>query len=247
MDCSPIAIDLTAEYRRERAELIHRYIARKPTTRERLAVNAAASLAVRYRFATTDRSINGDELVKLLAAAAARGLVRVLGAVNKGDLSKANSIGPLTEMLPRPVQALGGGPVDLTKLTDDELDQLEGMVAKAGISAARPPDSDAARIRELLDMNEALNALVRQTEERATYAAQGEATALRLRDQAIEASRDMQARLEAVEAAARRVGHGADSGQQKSESATVSTSARAIVEPVSNVVPIDRRGTPVLE
>jgi hypothetical protein len=130
---------------------------------------------------------------------AARGLVRVLNDINNGDTAKAASISALEGMLP-PKLALAGGQIDLTKLSDDEIDALVGMHMKAGTAPAEP-GSERAEIREFLDMNEGLRAERDRANERAAIAGQAEQVAKRLRDSAVEAYHELRVKLEAAEAA----------------------------------------------
>jgi hypothetical protein len=69
IDSSPAAVVESREYRRTRQALIHKFIARKPSTREARAVNTAALLVCRAEAAATDPNASPDMLAKLNAAA----------------------------------------------------------------------------------------------------------------------------------------------------------------------------------
>jgi hypothetical protein len=174
----------------------------------------------------------GIDALSLTAVAIAKALAKALGT----EPLDPNVIADLTALLPPPPLAPGAGHIDLSKLTDADLDALEAMHMKAGVSGPPPePGSDRATINELLAMNEGLRAQCDRVEERAAIAEQSEQMYKRMHDEGVEACRDLRARLEAAEAAAWRTAHTepqqAAPGQRE-----------PIREQPSNVVKLDPRG-----
>lgn len=133
-------------------------------------------------------------------------LARALAVALATEPVNPATITALTGLLPPPLSH-PGGVLDLSKLTDAELDRVEAMrdevdslLAKAG---SVPPDltADAAHVAELLTMNRGLNELVARTEERVRIAEQSAAMYRRMTETASETCAELRARLAQVTAA----------------------------------------------
>jgi hypothetical protein len=62
-------IETTREYQHFRRSLVHRFVGKKPTVRERVALDNVARLMTRAHFASADPASSPDMLCKLAAAA----------------------------------------------------------------------------------------------------------------------------------------------------------------------------------
>jgi hypothetical protein len=63
------ALEASVEYKHVRRSLVHRYVAKKPTVRERVALDNCARLLTRCHFASGDPSVSPDMLSKLNSSA----------------------------------------------------------------------------------------------------------------------------------------------------------------------------------
>jgi hypothetical protein len=157
----------------------------------------------------------GLDALSVTQAAIARALATALCT----DPISPTAITSLTSLLPPPAGQLVPGHLDLSRLSDDELSTLEGMIERAGTAAPPEPGSDRAVINELLGLNEGLRAQCERANERAAIAEQSEQMHKRMHDEAVEACCDLRARLEAAEAAAWRAGHGEPPGENAAPTA----------------------------
>jgi hypothetical protein len=63
------ALEATQEYQHTRRSLVRKFVQRKPTVRERVALDVCARLLTRCHFASGDPSVSPDMLAKLNSAA----------------------------------------------------------------------------------------------------------------------------------------------------------------------------------
>jgi hypothetical protein len=103
----------------------------------------------------------------------------------------------LGELLPRP--ASSGQHLDLSKMTDADLEYLEGLHARCGTDVP-PPGSHADKVRELCDANAELLAMAREAKRLREIAEQSEATYRRLSDDARLQNGELRAEVERLKA-----------------------------------------------
>jgi hypothetical protein len=138
---------------------------------------------------------HGVDALNAMHVAIARSLARALCQ----DEVDAKVVADLSALLPSK-SAPDGNVLDITKLTDQELDVLEAAAERIGNAPAPAPNTPEAQINELLEMNRGLRELVDRTEERARQSAQAEEMMRRLMDAAVARCREVEAQLASVQA-----------------------------------------------
>jgi hypothetical protein len=132
----------------------------------------------------------------------------------------ASAIGPLQAMLPPVPGSAGAGHIDMSRLTDAEIDQIEAMRSTA--------DALRAVVNDLLGRIDRLLEQVAVAETRADAAEEGERCAVRLRDQAVDRAHEFERRALEAEAASWRAAHPDQHGPQQNNAPATSppTAAR---------------------
>jgi hypothetical protein len=147
----------------------------------------------------------------------------------------ASAIGPLQAVLPPVPGSAGAGHIDMSRLTDAEIDQIEAMRStadalrlKAGAAPPPPPEGDRAVVNDLLGRIDRLLEQVAVAETRADAAEEGERCAVRLRDQAVDRAHEFERRALEAEAASWRAAHPDQHGPQQNNAPATSppTAAR---------------------
>jgi hypothetical protein len=104
----------------------------------------------------------GADQFNTLQLIAARGLTRALKQLDSGDARVSPAIATLEAMLPARVADRRGGHVDLGKLDDADLVELERIMAKGAAPGAAEPDDATKQLRALVDENDAMVVALRE-------------------------------------------------------------------------------------